>query len=117
MNSQPGEMKAVDLIGAGERALVIYTDGRGLVIEDNGDGQTGNWVIRRNVRVDSVILYHLTPHGIEVYKGAFAGVIGEVGHSRRVIGFSGLQHVGHTNLTWPQFAGGGANPIRYVSRV
>jgi hypothetical protein len=109
-------MKAIDLISAGEKALVIYTKGDDLTIRENGDGQTGNWVVRRDVGVDSVILYRPTACGVEVHKGAFAGIIAEVEKRRRVIGFTGMQQLDDTDLKWPQFAGGGSNPIRYVSK-
>ena len=107
-------MKAQDVIGAGESAIAIYTDGTRLVIGENGDGQTGNWVVRRDIDVDRVILYLPTANGAEVHVGAFTGVIAEAGEGRRVLGFSELKHVGHTDANWSEFAGKGQNPIRYL---
>jgi hypothetical protein len=107
-------MKAVDLVDAGEKAVVIYTHGANLVIDEHRDGQTGDWVISRNLEVDSVILYHATPQGVKVFKGTFAGIAGE-NEGRRKIGFCGMQFVGRTDLNWHEFAGAWANPIKYIT--
>jgi hypothetical protein len=55
-------MKVVNVLNGGKRALVIYTDGRGLVREDNGDGQTGNGIIRLNVSVWPARFYTIALH-------------------------------------------------------
>ena len=50
-------MKAKDILKDDETAIVIFTDGLNLVINDNGTGESGVWRISKNASADKVIIY------------------------------------------------------------
>ncbi len=109
-------MKAKDLLTQNEKAIVLFTRGVHLVIEENGRGKTGNWKLDPKRDLDKVILY-VRPEDSEIADVMIAdhgGVELSNENRRYVINLENLINVGSTNLNWKEFSGGGQNPIRYL---
>lgn len=51
-------MKAQAYLQPDETAVVVFTKGRNLRLRDDGTGTTGDWVVRGDLNVDKVIVYH-----------------------------------------------------------
>ncbi len=50
-------MKARDLLGENESAIVLFTDGQELHIREDRTGSTSNWKLSRKHDYDKVIVY------------------------------------------------------------
>jgi hypothetical protein len=110
------QMKARDLIEEGQSAVAVFTSGRKLEINSDSSGSTGNWVVRGDLDVDRVIIYHRREAGDnEVYLATYDGLTrapDEPARSR--IKSTNAHSVGVTENNWKEFAGPGQNPVRYI---
>lgn len=109
-------MKALDLLPHNEKAIVVFTRGAHLVIEDNGKASTGNWKLDPTKKLDKVILYvrPVASKIADVMIADHSGVELSNEEGRYVINLENLINVGSTVLNWKEFSGGGQNPIRYL---
>lgn len=115
-------MKAKDILEEEETAVVIFTDGLNLVINDDGSGESGVWVVKKNLSVEKVIIYlkNKTENINKVYLGDFSHLesseVKDLEH-RFIIVFNNLELKGTTEETWNGFTNsnqGAVNPIRYI---
>lgn len=109
-------MKAHNFINSGESVMVIFTHGDHFELYDDNTGSTGNWTINSRHLVDRVIVY-LRNKDINtntVYIANYASVETTEEAGRYKIKLAHVQYVGTTHMNWYEFAGGGANPIRYL---
>lgn len=109
-------MKAHDLIKPGENVMVIFTHGNHFKLHDDNTGSTGNWTIDPIRLVDRVIIYlrNKKINTNTVYIANYASVETTKEERRYKIQLAHVQYVGATHMNWCEFAGGGANPIRYL---
>jgi hypothetical protein len=116
------KMKAKEILKNGDTAVMIFTDGRNLKINADGKGESGVWVINRNLDTDKVIIYlrnkdrnineiylgdfsHLTPSKIKGYENRF------------VVVFNNMKFIRTTNENWNGFTDtkrGAVSPIKYI---
>lgn len=116
-------MNARDIVKSGESAVLIFTDGRNLCINDDGSGFSGNWRVRRDVSLDKVVVYFRNKFKAinEVYVGDFVQLIASSEFhlpDSRAFKFTGMQYVGSTDANWNQFTGSkqfAITPVRYVN--
>jgi hypothetical protein len=114
------EMKARDLIEAGESAVAIFTRGKQFVLRQDGTGYTGNWVIKPKKKVDKVIIYKRDSSGNnhEVFVGTLVEIIDSEEEGRRQVNMSDIRPAGTTDDNWNEFTEtkpGAVNPIKYIS--
>lgn len=111
--------KASSLLGPGETAIVIFTEGGHLQLQRDGLGSTGNWKISARRAVDRVIIYRRDPAGTSRDNDAFiafhAGLEGPDENGRYIVRMQGVQYSGRTPHNWHYFADAGTNPIRYLT--
>lgn len=113
-------MRAVDLINPGEFALAIFTRGDHLVINPDGTGSTGYWIVDPNMvlRQNWIIIYYREDRTWknQIYVGSPVDTIPiEVkGKTRQNIIMENIRPVGATDSTWPEFTEGGPNPVAYI---
>ncbi len=122
-------MKSIyDLIESNERVLAVFTthvelDSHLKINQEEKNGYTGDWVIRKNPAVDRLIIYKRTKgrDGEEnrLYKGRISNIEGPLDlypdKKRYRIHFYELEEVGTTNEKWSAFADCGTNPVRYFN--
>jgi hypothetical protein len=116
-------MKAADILKPNETAILVFTDGRNLVIDPSGTSESGVWVIKKNLSVEKVIIYfrNKSKNVNEIYLGDFTGLIPskikDLEH-RFVVKFENNEFKGTTDENWNGFTGakrGAVNPIRYIN--
>jgi hypothetical protein len=109
---------ARDLLKPGESALVLFTRGRRLTINDDGSGSSGNWILDRNLRVKRVIVYHQLPEAdrVDVYLADFVGAIVSDEPGRSVVRFEQANLAGFAGASWREFAETWSNPVRFISK-
>ena len=109
-------MNARELIGPGERAVVVFTHGPHFVRREDGSGSTGNWKINLSRRFDRVIIYHRPDPAFanEVYIADADGMEANDDVGRQIILLKNVRHRGSTTSKWPEFAEGHTNPVRYL---
>jgi hypothetical protein len=114
-------MKAKNLIDNGETAAVIFTDGRNFRLNDDGTGYSGNWRVRKDVRVDKVVVYVRKQFTNDVYVGDFVQLVASTEDhlpDRRAFKFVGMKYAGSTRKNWNEFTDakhGAVSPVRYIS--
>jgi|GEM_PF-758128 len=113
-------MKARDLITTGETAVAIFTRGGHFIIQTDGRGQTGNWVMNPRMRLDRVIVYKRDPNDTkhEVYIGTVIDIVESEQPGRWKIEMANIEFAGTTTLNWNEFTEtkqGAVNPIKYIS--
>ena len=110
--------KAKDLIKGDELAVVVFTKGIHFTYDTLGNGETGNWVVDKEVLedVDKVIIYlRDEDKGTNrIFQGNYSGVRKSPEENRHTIRFSRLTEVGTTSSNWNEFADSGQNPVSYV---
>jgi hypothetical protein len=111
--------QASEVIARNQVAVVVFTHGEHFNYDSSGSGFTGKWVVDPDMleEVDKVIIY-LRREGENVnriYLGNYAGTRPSDIPRRQVIRFSALKEIGTTESNWLDFAGGGQNPVCYVS--
>jgi hypothetical protein len=120
LNHSGAELRSVtDLLVPGESALAVFTHGQLLSLNPDGTGSSGNWVIDPERRVDRFIVYSRSgPVGMPagVYRAEFVGAAESAEPGRFVVNFRGVELVGVTRESWPEFADTGVNPVRYITR-
>ncbi len=112
----------LEIIQPNERAIAIFTThdewASNLQINNDGNGFTGDWVIRANPKADIIVIYHRTAHTNDIYKASITTIDGPLKayfkKNRYRINFTNCMHKGTTTSTWSEFARCGANPVRYI---
>ena len=109
--------KARDLLNPGEKALVLLTRGHQLSINADKSGYTGNWVVDHPLSVDRVVIY-LRPNRAgsraDIFLADFVASKPSDEERRFVIEFQNARRIGTSFRTWPEFAEGSQNPVRYL---
>lgn len=112
--------EASELLGLGETALVLFTRGQHFSLGEGGSGSTGKWVLDPDREVDRVVIYNrqsAETTGADLWRGRASFVEPSDRPRRYVIMLTEVEKVGRTELNWREFAGGGTNPVRYVSNT
>lgn len=115
-------MKAKNTLSKNETAVMIFTDGRNLVINDDGTGESGVWVVKKDLFVDKVIIYlrNKSKNSNEIFVGDFRHLEKSnlKGYERRFrILFNNLEYKGTTDENWNGFTEtkrGAVSPIKYI---
>ena len=111
---------AKDVIQENQMAVAVFTRGVHFHVDALGNGFTAKWVVDPEwlEEVDKVIVYlRRDDEDVNrVFLGNYAGSRRSDEPNRSEIRFSGLKEVGTTEKNWPEFSGGGQNPVCYVSR-
>jgi hypothetical protein len=114
------------LLRLGEKALAIFTDGRGLSPAPSAiaaaspagvDGESASWSVDPLRRVDWIILYLR----IDRTEGGRLllcrpGDLRAHGDGRYTLGLRQIHEIGTTARNWPDFADTGQRELRYVER-
>jgi hypothetical protein len=112
--------RAGDLLGPGETGIVLFTEGRNLILHRDGTGSSGNWVIDSTRQVGRVIVFQEVEHrqGLtaDVFSGEFVGFEGPNLDGRFVVRMRGVSVAGLSPCGWQEFVGPGQNPVRYLER-
>jgi hypothetical protein len=112
-----------EIIEEDERVIAVFTThdqwSSNLIINKDRTGSTGDWAIRSNPDVETVIIYHRVDGGNYIYKAKIVSIEGPLpkykDRNRYKIYFSGCEDEGVTTNTWSDFANCGANPVRYIN--
>ena len=113
-------MKAKDVLGNDETALVLFTDGLNLTInKDDGTASSGNWIMENKITFDRVIIFKKDRERNQnlVYVGTPVEIIAGEGAGRFVIKMSDVKCVGRTDENWNGFTEtkkGATNPVQYI---
>src|SRR5260370_765802 len=99
------EMKARELVKAGESAVAIFTRGGRFVLLQDGTGYTGNWKINPRKKIDKVIIYKRDPNGNnhEVFVGTLVEIVNSEEEGRRQINMADIRPAGTTTHNWNEF--------------
>jgi len=112
--------QASDVISINQQAVVLFTRGEKFICDSLGNGMTGNWVVDPEMLedVDKVIIYlrRVDDDVNRIFFGNYAGTRKSDEPRRCTIRFNSLKEVGITEANWLDFAGGGQNPVSYVSK-
>lgn len=115
-------MKAKQTLRNNESAIMIFTDGRNLTLNENGTSESGVWRINKNLYVDKVIVYFRdkSKNTNKIYVGDYAGLIPSkvkgLEH-RFAVEFNNTEFAGETHENWNGFTDtkqGAVSPIKYV---
>jgi hypothetical protein len=123
MLAKEKRMKATDFLKPGETAIVVFTDGLNLTIEQDGTGTSGNWIMNPSRRPDRIIIYHRHTAdkrvANEILIGQYSGITGPVpdDHRRYIMTFTNLKNHGTTEMNWSKFAETGSAPVRYLNAI
>ena len=112
-----------DLIDKDERVISVFTThdqwSSNLIFNKDGTGSTGDWAIRRNPNVETLIIYNRVGSSNNIYKAKIVSIEGPLSNyadkNRYKIHFSSCVSKGVTTSSWSDFASCGANPVRYVN--
>lgn len=115
-------MKAKEIINSNETAIMIFTDGRNLNINNDETGTSGVWRINKKTTVDKVVVYcrNKTLNKNEIYLGDFTRLLPSNEKdlpNRSVVQFTGMKFVGYTGSNWNEFTNtkqGSVSPIKYI---
>ncbi len=109
-------MKARDLLGENESAIVLFTDGQELHIREDRTGSTSNWKLSRKHDYDKVIVYRrdIETGTNEVYLAVPGDITASSVPGRSVLGLANIECAGITDEGWYAFAEAGSNPVRYL---
>jgi hypothetical protein len=111
--------KAKDLVKFGEKAVVLFTRGPHLVINPDGTGSTGNWVINEDTLngIDKVIIYkrdEINGKNV-VFLGDYQNCNPSDEPRRLILTFTNMQEAGLTHSNWIEFGGVGGQPVFFLS--
>ncbi len=115
-------MKAKEMVDLGHTAMMIFTDGRNLIINNDGTGSSGVWRINKNSTPDKVIVYfrNREKDQNEIYIGDFVQLLPSTEKAypnRFVVEFVDMKFKGFTDLNWNEFTGtsqGAVSPVKYI---
>ena len=115
----PQFASAIELLGAGETALVIFTMGQNLTDNHDGTGSTGWWVINPQRKVNRVIIYRRAGDDTtnnDLFIARYDGVEGPREDGRYLVRLLDFTLAGHTASNWRKFADTHSKALRYISR-
>ena len=110
----------LDMLGAGDTAIVIFTRNRHLFLRPDGTGYTGNWVIDPQRKYARVVIYNRDDGanaGGDVIVATHVDTRGTEEPGRYAVYFRDVVLRGKTEKDWKEFADTGQNPIRYAARA
>ena len=122
--------KAAHLLGPGESAIAIYTNGTNFKRSPDGSGSSSSWPINKRIQIDKVIIYHAdkttnpAKRTNRVYTANLAAILGPVREARQrksrykryKITLLNIECRGTSDSNWPVFADTRQWPIRYIKR-
>lgn len=117
-------MKSIyEIIAQDEKVISVFTTheewNSSLHFKDDGTGFTGDWAIRKNPDVESIVIYHRYQSQNNIYKCHITSIEGPLskyqGSKRYKIHFENYELLGSTKVSWSVFADCGANPVRYLN--
>lgn len=110
-------MNMFDVVPPNQPAVVVFSRGEKLIIDNKGSGETGNWKVdhERIRKIEKVVVYLRKPgeSGGRVFVGNCTGYILSKETGRYIITFSKLEEVCQTKSNWYEFAKTGPGPVRY----
>jgi hypothetical protein len=115
-------MRARDLLGPGQTALVIFTDGSNFDIEEGSFGRPGRWRLREGAAAHKVIIYfrNKAKNANEVFVADFVRLHHPQEESMKrsfAIEFTNTKLAGHTDANWIEFTGskrGASSAVKYI---
>lgn len=111
---------ARDLLEHNQSAIVFLTHGQDFFLDDNGDGETGSWILNPELvnKVDRVIVYLRddVKRTNRVFLGDFHSLRKGNRSRRWVVRFSGMKELGLTPTHWLDFGNGTTAPVNYIER-
>jgi hypothetical protein len=112
---------AQDLLAPSQSAIVFFTHGQGFHIDENGEGETGSWLLNRELvkKVDKVIVYFRDESEKinHIYMGDFHSLRKGDRSRRWIVRFSRITEIGTTDVHWLQFGNGTTAPVNYVENA
>lgn len=110
--------KAKDLVQFGEKAVVLFTRGPHFLLDRDGNGSTGNWVINEDSLngTDKVIIYKRDETNGKniVFLGDYQDCRPSNEARRLILSFNNMKEVGLTQSNWIQFGGVGGQPVFFL---
>jgi len=111
---------AQDLLERNQSAVVFFTHGQDFHIGDNGDGETGSWMLNADLvkQVNKVIVYLRDENEKinHIYLGDFHSLRRGDRSRRWIVRFHNMNEIGTTNLHWLKFGNGTTSPVNYVEK-
>jgi hypothetical protein len=112
---------ARDLLAPGQSAIVFFTHGMDFHIDDQGEGETGSWILNPELvnKVDKVIVYLRddTQKTNQIYMGDFHSLRKGERSRRWVVRFTNITNLGSTDIHWRDFGNGSTAPVNYVENA
>lgn len=109
---------ARELLTPNQSAIVFFTHGRDFHIGDNGEGETGSWMLNADLvnKVDKVIVYLRNEDEKinRIYLGDFHSLRRGDRSRRWFVRFKNMTELGVTSLHWLKFGNGTTSPVNYV---
>ncbi len=111
---------ARDLLEHNQSAIVFLTHGQDFFLDENGDGETGSWILNPELvnKVNRVIVYLRDDDKKtnRVFLGDFHSLRKGNRSRRWVVRFSGMIELGLTPTHWLDFGNGTTAPVNYIER-
>ena len=112
---------ARDLLEVNQSAIVFFTHGQSFFINENGDGETGSWILNPQLvkKVDKVIVYlrDETKRINHIFLGDFHSLRKGERSRRWIVRFSNMTELGTTEIHWLEFGNGSTAPVNYIERT
>ena len=112
---------ARDLLAPNQSAIVFFTHGQDLHIDETGEGETGSWMLNYELvkKVDKVIVYLRddTLKTNHIYLADFHSLRKGNRSRRWIVRFINTQELGTTNVHWLEFGNGTTAPVNYVENA
>ncbi len=112
-----------NVLANSEKAIAVFTThdqwSSNFILNDDGSGRTGDWVLRKNPNVNTVVIYHRKGSSNHIYKAKISEIEGPLDNyeksHRYIIHFHNCERLGLTHENWSDFADCGSNPVRYFN--
>jgi hypothetical protein len=112
---------ARELLGPSQSAIVFFTHGQDFHIDENGEGETGSWILNHALvnKVNKVIVYLRddTEKINHIFMGDFHSLRKGDRSRRWIVRFDHITELGTTNVHWMDFGNGTTAPVNYVENA
>ena len=112
---------ARELLEPNQSAIVFFTHGQGFHIDENGEGETGSWLLNTDVvkKVDKVIVYYRNEDEKinRIFMGNFHSLRQGDRSRRWIVRFDKITELGTTPVHWLNFGNGSTSPVNYVENA